>query len=532
MTKYPENIRLLESVKQRAKKTEWGYGILTADAYVKTIEDHVGPASCYRYMSKGTTSFDDLMKRASKTLVYSNPEMEIKDTKFKASNGDIGGLELPKNCLMTFRHILTSSRKDRDGDVLHSDGAKVDPKMLLLWQHVHTLPIGKALTVLKQDTDELEMVSCIVDMNDLCHDAAVMIDNGMGRFSHGFRAIRFNEIKATPEGDSGFDVKEFEIMEESLVSVPANPDAITEEILLDLVESKKLKSRILKDIGQGIRDKRKISVGGVEIKYRERNGLWQRELVCNSLDQLTAAYNARLIGDKKDENKSRDTEEDGTKQEPESTPEKTNAIPDQGGEKEIESEEVKTAIEIQPTNIVPDSLIGSWEWIQRGICGNMDAFLSQNGITINEDSWSWVIATFSNYCIACVRQRDTANTFYRINWHLSDGKIILDGEPKEVTISTTTVIVDKSLGMIPLIHNSETDTYSVDEEWEKNYKTPVVATIEEKEFSVKEATCVILTKATLEERSKLLSILKSFDEVEKQHSVAKQYQDVFYKKSK
>jgi len=302
------NELLLAAIRQRSQKaTEFAYGILTADRYVKTIQDQIGIHRCYRHMAKGSTSYDDLLKKASQTLVYSNPEMELEEVvDVKKLNGEMNKIQLPKNVLMTFRHVLTSSRKDRDGDVLHADGATVDPKMLLLWQHVHTMPIGKLLLVQEKNPNRLVCVSCIVDMNELCHDSAVMVDNGMGRFSHGFRALRFSKNKEGVDKDGeGFDVKEFEIMEESLVSVPANPDAETEEVLLSLVEGGKLTSPILKEIGQGIRSHRNIQVPGVKIQYREQVGGAVRELACHDFSQLKQAAEAGLIG-VKNENKSAD----------------------------------------------------------------------------------------------------------------------------------------------------------------------------------------------------------------------------------
>lgn len=301
-SKSAQNDQLLNAVRRRgAKNTEWNYGILTADAYVRTLQEHVGIDGCYRFAAKGRTSFDDLLKRAGRTLVYSNADM-VRDGAVPQ------GVELPKNTLMAFTHTLTSSRKDRDGDVLHSDGARPDPKMLLLWQHVHTLPIGKMLTVADQNANRLKVVSCIVDMNELCHDSAVMIDNNMGRFSHGFRALEFSEIKADRDGrGGGFDVRSFEIMEESLVSVPANTDAQVEEVLLGLVEGGKLTSPLMKAVGRGIREHRNVQLPGVTIRYRERVGNYAKELTCGSISELKAAVDAGLIKTKESDNADQST---------------------------------------------------------------------------------------------------------------------------------------------------------------------------------------------------------------------------------
>lgn len=295
------NDKLLDSVRSRSKKiTEFGYGITTADRYVKSLQDSIGLQTCYQYLSrsdKGTwASFDDVLRKAAQTLVYSNPDMEVDNRWEKQSNGSWKlpkGIEAPKNTLMIFKHTLTSSKKDRDGDILRTRGAKPDPRMLLLFNHVHTMPIGKFLGVAEHTDQVLKPYSAIVDMNDLSHDCAVMIDNDMGRFSHGFRAIEFMEIKMDRVGDSpgGFDVKEFEIMEESLVSVPANPDADMEEVVLSLVDGGKMTSVLMKEYGRSIRDHRSIRVpvtidlktliNGQEVsnadKFRDEEGREERE---------------------------------------------------------------------------------------------------------------------------------------------------------------------------------------------------------------------------------------------------------------
>lgn len=269
------NTQLLQEIRKRQKTTEFNEGILTADRYVQTLPQCVGSDLCYRYASKGNVSFDDILKKSAKTLTYNNSEMEVQDLYGKSyewRDDDGDELELPKNTLMVFKHILTSPKKDRDGDVMRTEGARPDPKMLLLWQHVHTLPIGKMLRIHSHTSKRLEVVSAIIDMNDLCHDSAVMVDNGMGRFSHGFRALDFVKVKAEPGNTTGggFDIKSFEIMEESLVSVPANTDADTQEILLSLVEGGKLTSPMMKGIGSNIRSKRaQRSSPGIDIKSLE-----------------------------------------------------------------------------------------------------------------------------------------------------------------------------------------------------------------------------------------------------------------------
>ena len=324
------NEQLLQAIKARGqKRSEFGFGILTADSYVRTMASSIGSDFCRRYMSSDQMDFDDVLQKAAKTLVFSNDEMVVEEKAAKLPKG----IETPKNTLMVFRHVLTTSQKDRDGDILRSDGAVVDPNMLLLWQHVPTLPIGKYLGLAKQNTKQLKVYSAIVDINELSHDAAVMVDNGMGRYSHGFRALRFSELKAgsDEEETTGFDIKEFEIMEESLVSVPANIDAETEEVLLSLVEGGKLTSPLMKERGKVIREHRAVVVPGIKIV--EKVGNVNREITCNSFADLKAAKDAGLLGESENENESRSgSGEEGTET---STSEK--ADDDQEG-----SEEEKT----------------------------------------------------------------------------------------------------------------------------------------------------------------------------------------------
>jgi hypothetical protein len=305
---------LLKRVRLRnQKRTEFGYGISTADRFVKTIQECVGTEACYKFTAKKQTSFNDILRKAAKTLVYSNADMELEE-KLVESGANISskfdGLVLPKNTLMVFRHVLTTPRKDRDGDILRTQGALPDPKMLLLWQHVHTLPIGKMLQIHEHTSKKLSVISCIIDMNELCHDSAVMVDNGMGRFSHGFRALQFSEMKAEesePTDDGGgFDVKRFEIMEESLVSVPSNADAETQEIILDLVEGGKLHSPMMKTIGKEIRNKRStripvtvdlnLKINGKEISSEEQPGT--KSKACKAGCKCGASKEADAADDK------------------------------------------------------------------------------------------------------------------------------------------------------------------------------------------------------------------------------------------
>jgi len=335
--------KLLRAVRSRkgGSPEPFDYGIMTADRFVRNVLDCVGSDLCYRQMATRSTSLHDLLEKSARSLTYSNQEMVLEDIYSKAKKEEaLRGVELPKNTLMLFKHTLTSTRKDRDGDILRTKGAKPDPKMLLLWQHVHTLPIGKQLAVADHTDTHLKMFSAVVDINPLAHDSAVMIDNKMGRFSHGFKALEFEEIKTSKGKVTGFDVTSFEIMEASLVSVPSNVDAETEDILLSLVEGRKLTSPLMKAYGKAIREKQPVRVPvTIDLNIQlngESDGSGKKECSCASEEAHDDPQQDQEWGQ---EGKATDNEEVKKKEPPmdsdeEEADEQEGACPECGGEME------------------------------------------------------------------------------------------------------------------------------------------------------------------------------------------------------
>jgi len=584
---------LLQAIKARGQKqTQFNYGILTADAYVKTLQAAVGLSACYRLASKGCTSFSDLITKAAQTLVYSNEDMSVKSV----TREDVqSSIELPKNTLMAFRHVLTSSNKDRDGDVLHSDGANPDPNMLLLWQHVHTLPIGKMLKVVDQSRKQLSVISAIVDMNELCHDSAVMVDNKMGRFSHGFKAVEFTETKADRNGrGGGFDITQFEVMEESLVSVPANTDAQTQEVLLSLVEGGKLTSPWMKKIGKSIRAKRPVQV---QVKYRllSENGD-RKELVCNSVDELTKAVDAGLMGANKHENESgsgspaaegtgegegvstnasKEADADSTQVKAASDKEVkcpecewTGPMPKDGkcpecgadlSEEETEEPEEKATKDystaVAPAS-TPGALSGSWESIQTLLRDGIKRYLATLGFGLSDRDYVWVLSTFDKYVIACV-SKDVGESHYKVQWELKDGKPTFMGEPEKIEIQTTTQIVKKDFNGLKvgrmISSNNETKIREAKDHVDEVHGAPEMprshkamlrvasgnlkevldglgeGVAEANSISVKDAMALVLTDATADERHNLAKALLAIDEVNKQCQQAKQIESLLSK---
>jgi hypothetical protein len=134
--------------------------------------------------------------------------------------------------------------------------------MSLLWQHVHTLPIGKMLKVIDHTKDHLKLASVLLDLNQLTSDAMKLIEADALRFSHGFRALEFDERNKEIAGAIGFRVKAFEIMEESLVSVPSNIDAE-----IELFSRGKLKSAMFKAHAKAMQKFVPKKHAGVNMKF-------------------------------------------------------------------------------------------------------------------------------------------------------------------------------------------------------------------------------------------------------------------------
>ena len=419
------NDMVLTAIRARQQKQSgFGYGIIMADQYVSTLRDRVGMDTCYKYASKGRTSFNDVLVKAAETLVYSNSDMVVEEIK------DAAGLKtlrsqftFPKDTLIAFTHKLTTPRLDRDGDILRSEGALPDPKMLLLWQHVPTLPIGKMVGVVEHSKDCLKVVSAIVDMNDLCHDSAVMVDNDMGRFSHGFRALEFEEIREDGSKEPiGFDVKRFEVMEESLVSVPSNTDAETEEVFLSLVEGGKLKSPLMKRYGKSIRELQPKTVPvGIDLKL---------------------TVNGKEIG-----NAGNDTsgEAEGGEEGRDGGPpvkEDADASGTEGAEEG--TEDAKGSEDGGEVKYFDGNLEGRWESTTQALHRGAKSFLSGKGLGVKEDDWIFLAATFPNYAVICWEVSDDGTKrYFKTSWIQGENGPEFTGEPKEVKLSVELENVEK-----------------------------------------------------------------------------------------
>ena len=239
------HVKLLKALTERDAINQDASRLRTAKSYVERAIDCIQSGAC-RFKGFSPQSALD---HASTVLTWGGSLVKAEAAEdMQAMLPE--GIEIPEHTAKLMIHKLTSNKEDRDKDVLHTGGAILDPKSPLLWQHMHPLPVGKVLTIIEQSDVMLRCASVLLDLNDLTSDIAKLIDADVLRFSHGFRALEFNQRKDDGDGEDmmggGFDITKFEIMEASLVSVPSNTDAE-----MEVFSKGKFKSDFVKAVAKG-----------------------------------------------------------------------------------------------------------------------------------------------------------------------------------------------------------------------------------------------------------------------------------------
>ncbi|WP_342643455.1 phage major capsid protein [Rhodoligotrophos ferricapiens] len=125
------------------------------------------------------------------------------------------------------RGVATTPAPDRVGDVVEPLGVKFTNPMPLLWQHQSDKPVG-TVKFDKPTKDGITFEAKLADiaepgaLKDRIDEAWQSVKAGLVRaVSIGFRALEYAFI----EGTGGIRFTETEVMELSLVTIPANADA-------------------------------------------------------------------------------------------------------------------------------------------------------------------------------------------------------------------------------------------------------------------------------------------------------------------
>lgn len=124
--------------------------------------------------------------------------------------------------------IANTPSTDRDDDILEPLGAKFALPIPLLWQHNHNQPIGEVIQATVTEKG-IEIVAKLVKIDekgklkDRLDEAWQSIKSGLVKcLSVGFKIKEYNYL----ESSWGLHIKEWEFYELSVVTVPANADAV------------------------------------------------------------------------------------------------------------------------------------------------------------------------------------------------------------------------------------------------------------------------------------------------------------------
>ena len=124
--------------------------------------------------------------------------------------------------------IATTPSTDRDDDILEPTGAKFALPIPLLWQHNHNQPIGEVIAAEVTTagiliTAKIAKIAEAGKLKERIDEAWQSIKSGLVKcLSVGFRTKEYNYM----DDSWGLHIKEWEWYELSVVTVPANPDAM------------------------------------------------------------------------------------------------------------------------------------------------------------------------------------------------------------------------------------------------------------------------------------------------------------------
>jgi len=199
-------LALIEEIKSRGDRS----GIVTADRYFREVEGCFNGGFCpIDVVGNTEDEWQKNIKLAeSRLTVANNSSIDMKSIQ---SIGDE----------FQFDAIVTTSMRDSDRDVLFTGGAIYEEASPLLWQHITMNPIGATVKVLEQ-TDDMLRCRFVVADTELGRDAIKLVKIGALRISQGFDPIEWEPM----EDGEGYYFKKFKIFEVSLVSVPANSQAV------------------------------------------------------------------------------------------------------------------------------------------------------------------------------------------------------------------------------------------------------------------------------------------------------------------
>lgn len=122
--------------------------------------------------------------------------------------------------------IASTPSPDRDGDILDSDGAKFGSETPFLWQHDRSQPIGNCAA--KRVKEGLQITAQLVKpTSDMPSQLVARLDEAWASIKSGLvkgLSIAFKPIKYAYLDSGGVHFIEWELLEVSAVTIPANAE--------------------------------------------------------------------------------------------------------------------------------------------------------------------------------------------------------------------------------------------------------------------------------------------------------------------
>lgn len=394
--------------------------ITTAAPYLKEMQaclsgDGVCPVKLFSLESADT--WTKMLNDADDRLTYCDPEGVVKSF---SENGWDEDWKVPAKSVLVYDAVLSTSQKDRDGDIVRTKGMQLEESMPLLWQHVWSQPIGKMLRTVDQNENNVVCKYAIAD-TELGRDAAVLVSMGALRKSHGFYPLpgQIEPLEVVKRADGsqvakGFDIKGCYVYESSLVSVPANAGAKVLRVfekefdaVCKAVSEKKLQSEIATRWAKGLYDNRQRVFKGADLEPAKTDAATEQP-------------------------KPEKTSEHPQPQA--KTPEATEVPKGHGWLKSFADSGVKMMG-------MPEALPGSFEAVQRSISRKIEDYLETKDIDVSDYEYVTTVGTFADSAVVCIRNwRKDTERCYRVMWQYGDdGKVMLTGDPETVEIEASIV---------------------------------------------------------------------------------------------
>lgn len=403
----------LEQLLSHAKHAPSRWGIRLASVFQREIVGCLSGDFCPTKLF-GQSSRDEwetMLKEADRKLIYCDPEQAI----LGAWQKQAGDEEFSK-AIADFECVITTNRKDRDGDVMEPGGATIDSNSPLLWQHISLHPVGKFVSSTKHTKTQLAGRFVVFDVgNGLGKDAATLIEAEALRISHGFDPLEYAPLK---EKDSRWHITKYEIYEVSLVSVPANTDAI-----ITAFSTGKLHNPLVKSWAKGFHDHRPIIVPGAafgengsasspETSSGEQNGHANGQASTYSVRRKANGEEIEFSGFKSFDELSRFAKSHNA-------PAKKNYLSG-------------------------SDLEGSYEWVQSRLWTQCGDALGAAGFPLTRDEeagvwdYCWLAATFSDHLYVGMRRDADENKerYFSFPWSLENGEPTIGEDPTELEVRT------------------------------------------------------------------------------------------------